>query len=150
VASLVPELSDTIFDALNDALPDDDFQWVWRVDVFEGWGGALFVTVYSEISRRAAGAALTENTYAAVGPGPGWAPSRCPDHLGNLRQWGGPSDGPQFARTRLSGAPSAPTTRRPKRSPPLEKTIVTKPSMGLASRRPAVMISANSAGTYPT
>ncbi len=66
MASLVPELSDTIFDALNDALPDDDFQWVWRVDVFEGWGGALFVTVYSGISRRAAGAALTENTYAAV------------------------------------------------------------------------------------
>jgi hypothetical protein len=66
VASLVPELSDSIFDALQDALPNDDCQLVWRVDVFEGWGGAHFGTVYSGIRRRDASAVLTENIHAAV------------------------------------------------------------------------------------
>ncbi len=44
-----------MFDALNDALPDDDFQVVWRVDVFEGWARIPFVTVCSGMSRSEAG-----------------------------------------------------------------------------------------------
>ena len=66
--SRVPELSDTIFDALNEALPnnDDDSQVIWRVDVSDGWASILFVTVCSGIRRHDAGAALAEKIHAVV------------------------------------------------------------------------------------
>ncbi len=63
---VIPDLSDTVFDALNDALPNDDSHLVWRVDVSDGWGSTLFVTVYSGISRRDADAALSETIHAVV------------------------------------------------------------------------------------
>ena len=63
---VLSDLSDTVFDALNDALPNDDSQLVWHVDVFEGWGGAHFVTVCSPLRRRDAGTALTETIHAVV------------------------------------------------------------------------------------
>ncbi|HLM96749.1 MAG TPA: hypothetical protein VK283_10570 [Acidimicrobiales bacterium] len=61
-----PGLSDAVFDALNDALPNDDSRLVWRVDSFEGWGRTYFITVYSGMSRRDAGAALAEEIHAVV------------------------------------------------------------------------------------
>jgi hypothetical protein len=60
------DLSRSIFDALDEALPNNDCQLVWRVDVFEGWGGAHFVTVCSGMSRGEAGAALPEKIHAVV------------------------------------------------------------------------------------
>ena len=66
MASLVPELSDTIFDALNDALPNDDLHLVWHVDVFEGWAKIPFVTVCSGVSRSEGGAELAEKIVAVV------------------------------------------------------------------------------------
>ena len=36
---VLSDLSRTIFDALDEALPNDECQLVWRVDVSEGWGG---------------------------------------------------------------------------------------------------------------
>ncbi len=84
--SRVPELSDTIFDALNEALPsdDDDSQVIWRVDVSDGWGSTLFVTVCSGIRRHDAGSTLAEDHPCSRGPRDGPARTRCPDHLGNL------------------------------------------------------------------
>jgi len=63
---VLSDLSDTVFDALNDALPNDDSLLVWRVEVFEGWGRILFITVSSGISRRDAGAGLAEKIHAEV------------------------------------------------------------------------------------
>jgi hypothetical protein len=60
------DLSGVIFDALDQALPNDDCHLVWHVDVFEGWGGAHFVTVCSGVSRSEAGAALAEKILAVV------------------------------------------------------------------------------------
>ena len=63
---LLSDLADTIFDALNDALPNDDLHIVWHVDVFEGWARIPFVTVCSGMSRSEAGAALAEKILAVV------------------------------------------------------------------------------------
>ena len=63
---LLTDLSDTVFDALNDALPNDDFHLVWRVDVFEGWARIPFVTVNSGMSRGEAGAEAAETIHAVV------------------------------------------------------------------------------------
>jgi len=63
---VLSELSDTVFDALNDALPNDDFQLVWRVDVSEGWAKIPFVTVCSGTSRSQAGAAVAEKIHEVV------------------------------------------------------------------------------------
>ena len=41
------DLSRSIFDALDEALPNDDCELVWRVEVDDGWGRAHFVTVWS-------------------------------------------------------------------------------------------------------
>jgi len=60
------DLSRTIFDALDGALPNDDCQLVWRVDVSEGWGGAHFVTVCSPLCRGDASTALSEIIHAIV------------------------------------------------------------------------------------
>lgn len=60
------DLSRTIFDALDEALLNDDCQLVWRVDVAEDWGGAHFVTVCSPLCRGDASTALTEIIYAIV------------------------------------------------------------------------------------
>jgi hypothetical protein len=60
------ELSDTVFDALNDALPNDDLHLVWHVDVFEGWAMIPFVTVCSGMRRSEAGSALTEKIHMIV------------------------------------------------------------------------------------
>ncbi len=65
--SWVTELSDTIFDALNEALPnDEDSQVIWRVDVSDGWDSVLFVSVCSGIRRHDAGAAVTQIIHAVV------------------------------------------------------------------------------------
>jgi hypothetical protein len=56
------DLSDAIFDALDEAIP----KLVWRVDVFDGWGGAHFVTVCSPLCRRDAGTEITETIHAVV------------------------------------------------------------------------------------
>ena len=61
---VLSDLSDTVYDALNDALPDSHS--VWRVEVFEGWARIPFVTVYSGMSRSEAGAALAEKIHAVV------------------------------------------------------------------------------------
>jgi len=63
---VLPDLSDTVFDALNDALPNDDSRLVWRVNVFEGWARIPFVTVCSGMSRSEAGAAIAEEIHAVV------------------------------------------------------------------------------------
>ena len=60
------DLSRTIFDAIDETLPNDDCQLVWRVDVAEGWGGAHFVTVCSPLRRGDASTALTEIIHAIV------------------------------------------------------------------------------------
>jgi hypothetical protein len=60
------DLADTIFDALNDVLPNDDLHLVWHVDVFEGWASIPFVTVCSGMSRSEGGAALAEQIVAVV------------------------------------------------------------------------------------
>ena len=44
----------------------DDCQLVWRVEVFEGWGGIHFVTVWSPLYRRDASDVLTEIIHAVV------------------------------------------------------------------------------------
>ena len=61
---VLSDLSDTVYDALNDALPDSHS--VWRVEVFEGWARIPFVTVYSGMSRSEAGAALAEKIHMVV------------------------------------------------------------------------------------
>ncbi len=61
---VLSDLSDTVYGALNDALPDPHS--VWRVEVFEGWARIPFVTVYAGMSRSAAGAALAEKIHAVV------------------------------------------------------------------------------------
>ena len=63
---VLSDLSDTVFGALNDALPNDDFHLVRRVEVFEGWASIPFVTVDSGMSRNEAGAALAEKIHAVV------------------------------------------------------------------------------------
>jgi hypothetical protein len=63
---VLSDLSRAIFEALNEALPNDDHQLVWRVEVFEGWGGAHFVTVCSPLYRRDAATVLTEIIHAVV------------------------------------------------------------------------------------
>ena len=63
---VLSDLSRTIFDALDETLPNDDCQLVWRVDVAEGWGGAHFVTVCSPLCRGDASTALTEIICAIV------------------------------------------------------------------------------------
>jgi hypothetical protein len=63
---VLSDLSRTIFEALDEALPNDDCQLVWRVDVAEGWGGAHFVTVCSPLCRGDASTALTEIIHAIV------------------------------------------------------------------------------------
>jgi hypothetical protein len=59
-------MSGAIFDALDDALPNDDCQLIWRVDVFDGWGGTYCVTVCSPLCRRDASTALTETIHTVV------------------------------------------------------------------------------------
>ena len=63
---VLSDLSDTVFDALNEALPNNDFHLIWRVDVFEGWARIPFVTVCSGMSRSEAGAAVAEKIHAVV------------------------------------------------------------------------------------
>ena len=63
---LLSDLADTIFDALNDALPNNDLHLVWHVDVFEGWAKIPFVTVCSGMSRSEAGTGLAEEILAVV------------------------------------------------------------------------------------
>ncbi len=63
---VLSDLSDTVFGALNDALPNDDLHLVRRVEVFEGWAKIPFVTVNSGMSRNEAGAALAEKIHAVV------------------------------------------------------------------------------------
>ena len=63
---VLADLSGAIFDALDEVLPNDDCELVWSVDVFDGWGGAYFVTVCSPLCRRDASPALTETIHAVV------------------------------------------------------------------------------------
>ena len=63
---VLSDLSDAVFSALNDALPNDDLHLVRRVEVFEGWARIPFVTVNSGMSRKEAGAALAERIHAVV------------------------------------------------------------------------------------
>ena len=63
---VVSDLSRSIFDALDEALPNDDCQLVWRVDVSDDWGGGHFITVCSPLCRSDAGPVLTEIIHAVV------------------------------------------------------------------------------------
>ena len=64
---VLSDLSDTIFDALNDALPNDDLHLVWHVDAFEGWAKIPFITICSGLSRNEAGSEqLAEKIHTVV------------------------------------------------------------------------------------
>jgi hypothetical protein len=52
------DLSTAVFDALDEALPNEGRHLVQRVKVSEGWGDIHYVNVHSGIKRHEAGPAL--------------------------------------------------------------------------------------------
>ena len=60
------DVSAAVFGALDAILPNENRLLIERVQVSQGWGDTLFVTVFSAISHADAGAALTEAVHTIV------------------------------------------------------------------------------------